>query len=89
MAIDHAAVLDPFELLPWLQLLAVIGLLCGMICAFFAVMVAEQADKRLYKVEELRRLLPGPIIAALPALSFSEKRALKNGEIPRNSRGYV
>ncbi len=80
--VTHAAILDPFDLPTTLiEYIAVGGLLGGFL-ALFAVLLVEQADKKLYRVEDVRRLVSGTIIGALPEMTGKDKRALARGSVP-------
>ena len=77
-----AVVNDPFNQIFYSELFILVGLLLGIIVAAIAVLIAEQLDTRLHSVEEIRRLIPGPIVGALPVLSRKEKRALRHRQVP-------
>lgn len=73
---------DPFNQFFYSELFILVGLLIGGIVAGIAALIAEQMDNRLYTVEEIRRIVPGPIVGALPVLSRKEKRALRRRQVP-------
>lgn len=73
---------DPFNQIYYSEMFIIVGLLLGLIVAAIAVLIAEQLDNRLYTVEDIRRLIPGPIVGALPQLSRKEKKALRHRQVP-------
>ncbi len=54
----------------------------GLALAFTAVLLLEQADTRVRTVEDIRELVPGPVVGALPRWSAGEVRAIMSGETP-------
>jgi polysaccharide biosynthesis transport protein len=73
---------NEFNIIQYTVLFTVAGLLIGLFVAGCWVLLIEQIDTRLYTAEEVRRLLSGPIIGALPELSRREKKALSQGVVP-------
>ena len=55
------------------------GVAVGLALAFLAVLVLEQADSRLHTVEDIRQLLPGPVVGTLPNWKQDEVRELMAG----------
>lgn len=61
------------------------GLLLSALCLF----LLEQSDKRVRNLNDMRRLVDGPIIGTIPALSRSEVRSLMQGQAtPRATEAY-
>lgn len=73
---------DPFNQGYYSELFILVGLFLGLVVAAIAVLIAEQLDTRLYTVEEVRRLIGGPIVGALPDLTRKEKNALRRRQVP-------
>ncbi len=52
----------------------------GILLAFSAVMLLEQSDRRLRTVEGIRRIVPGPIVGALPRMTRGQVAGLIQGQ---------
>ncbi len=54
----------------------------GLAMALMSALLLDQADRRVRSVREVRRLVSGPVIGALPALKRSQLQMLQRGELP-------
>ncbi len=54
----------------------------GLLLALVAVFVLEQSDRRVRSIEDIRRVVPGPIVGALPRMSRAQLRGLLQGAPP-------
>jgi len=55
------------------------GLAVGLALSFAVVLILEQADTRVRSVDDVRELVPGPVVGALPRWSQSELKELMAG----------
>ncbi|MGQ9808774.1 MAG: GumC family protein [Armatimonadota bacterium] len=55
------------------------GLAVGLALSFAVVLILEQADTRVRSVDDVRELVPGPVVGALPRWSQSELKELMSG----------
>jgi capsular exopolysaccharide synthesis family protein len=53
----------------------------GLAMALMSALLLDQADRRVRSVREVRRLVSGPVIGALPALKRSQVQMLQRGEL--------
>ncbi len=53
----------------------------GLAMALMTALLLDQADRRVRSVREVRRLVSGPVIGALPALKRSQLQSLQRGEL--------
>lgn len=59
-----------------------LGGMVGLLLSLGIVLILENVDQRVRKVEDVRRIAGGTVIGALPRMSRREMRSLRDGEPP-------
>jgi len=60
----------------------ILGGAIGLFISLISVLLLEQADRRIRSIEDVKRLVSGPIVGSLPKMSRSQLRGLLNGTPP-------
>lgn len=71
---------DPFR--PSHKRDLMVGMGIGVFLSLLAVLLLEQGDRSLRTASDVRRLAEGPVIAVLPQMTRSQRKMIKNGEVP-------
>ena len=79
--ITQNAVVPVLPFRPNVKLNLILGAVIGAFLSTVLALLLEQSDQRVRSVDNVRRLVSGPIIAMLPHLSRAQMRGLTQGKI--------